>query len=75
MSEGPKFTDLVASGDSEALFIQDVMQSSDYTAMNGNENTAHAREVVSSYFRRKFGTGPAPGSRQKNTVGRGGLNK
>ncbi len=67
------FNDLVASGDSEALFIQDVMRSDDYSNMNGNANTAHAREIVSSYFRRKFGTGPAPGMRQNNTTSRGGL--
>ncbi|WP_170599236.1 hypothetical protein [Ruegeria arenilitoris] len=73
MSEGPSFNDLVASGDKEALFIQGIMSSDDYLAMNGNANTAHARSVVSSYFRRQFGTGPAEGMRQKNTVSRGDL--
>ncbi len=71
MSDGVTFQQLVASGDKEARYVSDLMNSPAYTQMNGGNASTEVRSYVSAYFARTFGNGPAPGSRQNNTVNTG----
>ncbi len=71
MSDGVTFQQLVAQGDPEAVKVNQIMQHRDYTSMNGTEHSKAARAYVADYFAKTFGNGPAPGSRQNNTVNTG----
>ncbi|WP_282118336.1 hypothetical protein [Ruegeria atlantica] len=69
----PDFQALVAAGDEEAVFVNKLMNDQDYMRPNGDIHTTDNRAYVDRYFKQLYGTGPAKGSRQKNTTSRGGL--
>ncbi|WP_170402854.1 hypothetical protein [Ruegeria arenilitoris] len=68
--ENLSFADLVKAGDPEAVEVDRVMRSPAYSQMNGNNAEMH--EFVSRWFQKRFGTGPASGTTQNNTISRGG---
>lgn len=65
--------ELARDGDLTASKLEAIMAHPDSTRSNGGPETEEARCVVIQYFKAACGTRPAEGTRQNNTISRGGV--